>query len=158
MARIYSVPFQALSVSVKQDLWAITTISTLDAWIEEIELDPPYTSILELPVSLNLFTGSYSAGSGHTSTPTPAPHDPNDASASFTMALQNSTQTSVGTGTHVVKRAWNWQLVNGLLWQPQQPAHAYRIPPSACMTVSLDLAPGSALNVSGNIIVREGSY
>jgi hypothetical protein len=155
MARIYSIPFQALTVSAKQDLWAITTGSSLEAVIEEIVLDPCGTSVSELAISLNLYTASYTAGSGG-STATLAKHDPGDAGASFTAKLQNMTQTS--GGTHIVLRAFDWQIVNGLLWQPQQPGHAYRIPISACMVVSLDTTPGSSLTVSGNAIVREGSY
>lgn len=158
MARIYSIPFQALTVSAKQDLWAVTTGSVLDAWIEEIALDPPSTLIVELQVSLNLFTGSYTAGTAGT-VAVLANHDPADTTPpSFTAKLQNTGQTAAGTGTHVTKRAFNWQLVNGLLWQPQMPQHAYRIPPSSCMVVSLDVTPSSGLLVCGNVIVREGSY
>lgn len=157
MARVYSIPFQQLTLlTQKQDLWAITTGDAIPAVIEEIELDPVGSTIAELAISLNLFTGSYDAGSDGSSA-TPARHDPADAAASFTVELQNSTQTSTGSGSKLVWRSWNWQLVNGLLWQPQREAQAYLIPVSSCCVVSLDSVP-SALVVAGNVIVREGLY
>lgn len=156
MARIYSIPFQQLSVSAKQDLWAITTGASLQAVVEEVFLDPCATAVNELALSFNLFTGAYASGTSG-STATIARHDQSDAAPSFTAKLQNTGQTASGSGGKIVLRAANWQLVNGYVWQPQQPAQAYVIPVSACLTISLDTAP-SAITVAGNLIVREGYY
>jgi len=154
--RIYRLPFNALSLSTsKQDLWAITTGSSLPAKLEEIRLDPCATAISEFALSLNLFTGSFTAGSGGSSL-TPLKTDQADAAASFTAKLQNTTQTAVGTGTKTNLDAGQWNLVNGWVWQPLKESHKILIPVSACLVVSLDTTPASQ-TVSGCVIVSEGA-
>jgi hypothetical protein len=155
MARLYRLPFNALSLSTgKQDLWAITTGSSLQAVLEEIRLDPCATSISEFSLSINLFTGAFTAGSGG-STLTPTPTDPGDAAASFTCKLQNTTQTLVGSGTKVNKDAGQWNLANGWAWQPLKDGHRILVPISAALIVSLDSTPASQ-TVSGCLIMSEG--
>lgn len=156
MSRVYRLPFNALSLStVKQDLWAITTGSSLAAVLEEIRLDPCASAISEFDLSISLFTGSYTAGSGG-ATLTPAKTDQQETSASFTVKTQNTTQTAVGTGTKTVLDAGQWNLVNGWVWQPLDPRHRIIIPISACLVVSLDSTPASQV-VSGCVIVSEGN-
>jgi len=156
MSRVYRLPFKALNLSsAKQDLWAITTGSSLDAVLEEIRLDPCASAITDFNLSINLFTGSFSAGSGGSSL-TPVQTDQADAAASFSCKLQNTTQTAVGTGTLKNKDAGAWNLVNGWVWQPVDPRHRILIPVSACLVISLDTTPSSQV-VSGCAIVSEGS-
>ena len=153
--RVYHLPFNALGLSTsKQDLWAITTGASLTAVLEEVILDPCAASISEFSISIALFTGSFTAGSGG-ATLTPAKTDEADAAATFTVKTQNTTQTAVGSGVKTVKRAGQWNLVNGWAWQPLSPAHRILIPVSACLVVSLDTVPASQ-TVSGNVIVSEG--
>ena len=152
--RIYTVPFQNLGLSTnKQDLWALTTSSTVPATLEEIRLDPCATSVSEFAVSLVLFTGSYSAGSGG-AVATIAKRNPNEASASSTCKTQNTSQTAVGSGAKLVMDAGSWNLVNGWYWQPINPDHNIIIPVSACLVVSLDTTPASQ-SVSGCLVFRE---
>jgi hypothetical protein len=152
--RVYRIPFKALGLSTNaQDLWAVTTTSSMPCNIEEIRLDPCATSVAEFNVSLSLFTGSYSAGSGGSSaTPQPTVHG--DASAGTTCKLQNTTQTAVGSGTKTVLDAGSWNLVNGWAWQPLDPDHRICVPVSACFVASLDSTPASQ-TVSGCLILRE---
>jgi hypothetical protein len=155
MSRVYRLPFNALGLSTnKQDLWAITTGSSLQAILEEVILDPCSTSVSEFSVSLNLFTGSFTAGSGGT-TLTPSKTDQGDAAASFTVKTQNTTQTLVGSGTKTNEDAGQWNLANGWAWQPLAPGHRIIIPISSCLVISLDTTPASQ-TVSGRCIVSEG--
>ena len=152
--RIYRLPFNALGLSTgKQDLWAITSTSTMPFCLEEVRLDPCATSVAEFNLSVALFTGSFTAGSGG-ATLTPAKTVPGDAAASLTCKTQNTTQTAVGTGTKTALDAGQWNLVNGWVWQPLDPDHRLMVPISACLVVSLDSTPASQ-TVSGCAIVRE---
>lgn len=152
--RIYRLPFNALTVAAVQDLWAITAGASLPCVLEEFRIDPCATSVSEQPITVDLFTGTFTAGSGG-STLTPAKTDEGDAAASFSVKVQNTTRTAVGTGTKTNKDAGAWQLVNGYLWQPLSAASRILIPVNACLAIALNGAPASS-TVSGCAIVSEG--
>jgi hypothetical protein len=152
--RVYRIPMNQLAIGTsKQDLWAITASSSIPLWLEEIRLDPIATSVAEYLLSIQLFTGSFTAGSGGASV-TPTPTLPNDAAAGATAKIGNTTQTAVGTGTKTQKDAGNWNLVNGWAWQPLDTDHRIAVPPSGCIVLSLDTTP-TAATVNGCAIIRE---
>jgi hypothetical protein len=154
MSRVYKLPFKALGLGTgAQDLWAITSTSSMPFDLEEIRLDPCATSVSEFPITINLFTGSFTAGSGG-ATLTPVKLCQGDAAAVTTCKTQNTTQTAVGTGTKTNLDALSWNLVNGLIWQPSYPDHVIPVPVSACLVISLDSTPASQ-TVSGCAIIRE---
>lgn len=158
MARLYSVPFQALTVSAQQDLWAFTTGGSLEAVLESLTIASSATAVAELQIAFVLFTGSYTAGSGGSSA-TIAKTDPGDAAASFTARTQDTTKTLVGSGTSTVLWTDSYQMVNGYLWPPPMASSApliFRIPISARLTVQLNSTP-SSVTISGNAVIREGS-
>jgi len=152
--RIYRVPMNQLAITTnKVDLWALTASASIPFWLEEIRLDPIATSVSEYLLSLNLFTGTFTAGSGGT-TVTPAKNEPNDSSAGASAKVGNTTQTAVGTGTKLQLDAGQWNLVNGWVWQPIDPDHRIAVPVSGCLVLSLDTTP-SAATVNGCAIIRE---
>ena len=152
--RIYRVPMNQLAITTnKVDLWALTASASIPFWLEEIRLDPIATSVSEYLLSLNLFTGTFTAGSGGT-TVTPAKNEPNDSSAGASAKVGNTTQTAVGTGTRLQLDAGQWNLVNGWVWQPIDPDHRIAVPVSGCLVLSLDTTP-SAATVNGCAIIRE---
>lgn len=152
--RIYRVPMNQLAISTsKVDLWAITASSTIPFWLEEIRLDPDATAVATYLLSLNLYTGSFTAGSGGTSV-TPAKNLPNDAAAGATAKVGNTTQTVVGSGTKLNLDAGQWNLVNGWVWQPIDIDHRVPVPVSGCIVLSLDTTP-SAATANGCAIIRE---
>lgn len=156
MSRIYRLPFNAINLNTGvQDLWAVTTGANLPAVLNEIRLDPCAQGVTEFKLSLNLFTGSYTAGTGGNPF-TPVKTDEGDNGASFTVKTQNTTQTGVGTGSKINKDAGQWNLVNGWVWQPLDTAHRILIPVSCCLVLSLDTVPASQI-VSGCMIVSEGN-
>src|SRR5258708_8847818 len=135
--RIYRIPMNQLALGPsQQDLWAITSSSTIPFWLEEIRLDPIATAVAEYLLSLSLFTSTFTAGSGGT-TPTPAKNSPNDAAAGATARIGGTTKTLVGTGVKLQLDAGNWNLVNGWVWQPLDSDHRIPIPVSACLPLSL---------------------
>ncbi len=153
--RIYRVPMNQLAIGTsKQDLWAITASSTIPFWLEEIRLDPTATAVAEYLLSLRLFTGSFTAGSGGSTTPGVVKNLPNDSAAGATSKVGNTTQTAVGTGVDLQVDAGNWNLVNGWAWQPIDSDHRIPVPPSGCIVLSLDTTPVAA-TVNGCAIIRE---
>lgn len=152
--RVYSVPFNALALSTNmQDLWALTTGSSIACAVEEIRLDPCATSVSEFKLSLALFTSTYTAGSSGSAV-TPVRRIKSDAVATTTCKVQNTGQTAIGTGAMSVLDAGQWNLVNGWYWQPINFDHRIIVPVSACFVVSLDSSPGSQ-TASGCLIFRE---
>lgn len=152
--RVYRIPMNQLALGTsKQDLWAITASSSIPLWLEELRLDPISTSVAEYLLSLNLFTGSFTAGSGGTSV-TPAKNEPNDSAAGATAKVGNTTQSATGSGTKLALDAGQWNLVNGWVWQPIDPDHRIAVPTSACLVLSLDTTPVAA-TVNGCAIIRE---
>ena len=152
--RVYRVFMNQLAIGTsKQDLWAITASSTIPFWLEEIRLDPIATSVTEYLLSISLFSGSFTAGSGGTSV-TPTKTAFNDAAAGATAKVGNTTQTAVGTGTKTQHDAGQWNLVNGWVWQPLDIDHRIAVPMSDCIVLSLDTTP-SAATVNGCAVIRE---
>ena len=152
--RVYRVPMNQLAIGTsKQDLWAITASGTIPFALEEIRLDPIATSVAEYLLSIQKFSGAFTAGSGGASV-TPVANLPNDAAAGATAKVGNTTQTAVGSGTKTQMDAGQWNLVNGWVWQPLDVDHRIIVPVSACIVLSLDTTP-SAATVNGCAIIRE---
>lgn len=152
--RVYRVPMNQLAIGTsKQDLWAITASSSIPFWLEEIRLDPIATAVSEYLLSLSVFTGSFTAGSGGIGV-TPVRALANDSAAGATAKIQNTTQTAVGTGTKTQHDAGQWNLVNGWVWQPLDPDHRIAVPMSGCIVLSLDTTPVAAA-VNGCAVIRE---
>ena len=152
--RVYRVPMNQLALSTsKVDLWAITGSSSIPLFLEELRLDPIATAVAEYLLSLSVFTGSFTAGSGGT-TVTPVRALPNDAAAGASAKIGNTTQTAVGTGTKTQHDAGTWNLVNGWAWQPIDTDHRIVVPVSGCLVLSLDTTP-TAATVNGCAVFRE---
>lgn len=153
--RVYRIPMNQLAIGTsKQDLWAITASSTIPFWLEELRLDPIAAAVSEYLLSISVFTGSFTAGSGGT-TVTPVKAQANDAAAGATAKIGNTTQTAVGTGTKTQHDAGQLNLVNGWAWQPLDLyEHRIAVPVSGCIVLSLDTTP-TAATVNGCAIIRE---
>jgi len=153
MSRVYRVPINQWAMASSQEVFELTAAAGIPCWLEEIRLDPFQTSVAEFLMSLSLFTGSFTAGSGGTSV-TPTPTLPNDVAASATFKFGNTTRTAVGSGTKVQKDAGQINSVNGWYWQPIDTLHRIAIPASACLALSLDTTAVTA-TINGCVIFSE---
>jgi hypothetical protein len=152
--RVYRVPMNQLAIGTAQkDMWAITASSTIPFLLEEIRLDPVATSVTEYLLSISLFTGTFTAGSGGT-TVVPVEADYYDPAAGATAKVGNTTKTAVGTGVKTVHDAGQWNLVNGWVWQPLDTDHRIAVPVSCCIVLALDTTP-TAATINGCAIIRE---
>lgn len=150
---VYRVPLNALVLSTsKVDIFSLTTSASQSCRLEEIRLDPIAASVADFALTLHVFSGSYTAGTGGT-TITAAPVFSQNA-ASSTTAKVGTTQTAVGSGTDTLHDVGSFNLVNGWSWQPVDPDHRIIVPVSCQFVLSLDTTPASQ-TLYGCLIFRE---
>lgn len=150
---VYRVPLNALALATsKVDIFSLTTTSTQGCRIEEIRLDPNASAVSEFALTLHIFSGSYTAGTGGT-TITAAPVFSQNAASSTTCKV-GTTQTTVGSGTDTLHDVGSFNLVNGWAWQPADTDHRIMVPISCQFVLSLDTTPASQ-TLYGCLIFRE---
>ena len=152
--RVYAVPFKNVSISAVQDVLGIYAGSAKALEIHEVRLgQTTITTAAQLRLTLRRLPATVTAGTGGT-TPTPVPQNKNDTAASFTAHANDATTQASTSGTALDYTPDVWNLVNGydMLYAPEdRPV----INPNEAFIVSLDQAPGSAMNCSGVAIVAE---
>ena len=150
--RVYSVEFNAVSVSAVQDLFLVQSTSGMAFKLLEIVLGQiTLTTVEELRLTLKRFSGAYTAGTGGTAF-TPVKHNFGDAAATATCFTNATTQTSGGTAT--ILRADTFNEVNGYQYLAI-PDREIIIAPSQALVVSLDTSPAAARIMSGTLTLEE---
>lgn len=155
--RMYTVQFDAVTVSAAQDLFEITPADDKPIQICGLSLDnvggtadagDASEELLRLAV-IRGFTSSGSAGSA----PTPVPCQFGDAAAAFTAEVNNTSLATTGSSTQPWSLGWNPR-VPLREFLPQE----YWISASQANTtivVRLVTAPADAMSTSGTLWVAE---
>jgi hypothetical protein len=154
MARgVYTISFKQVSVAAVQDLLAAYAGSSKVLEIHSVIIGQiTGTTVQNLPITMNHLPATVTTGSGGTA-PTPQKTNPGDAAATFTARANDTTQaTTSGTSSRVVADVFN--TINGYFYQPPREDRP-RISSNEAFVVSLDAAPGSALTMSGTMVVEE---
>src|SRR4051812_49351205 len=110
MSRLYTVEFNAVSVSAAQDLFEITPADDIPLIIHGLfvgQYSDAGDAQAEL-LSWRIIRGFPSSGSGGNSA-TPVPVRRGDAAAGFTAEINNTTVATTGTTKNVHSDAWNVQ-------------------------------------------------
>lgn len=153
--RIYSATFQAVAVSVVQDLFEILTPSTAVMVLHRITItqqsEEGDAQDEQLRCSVYRVTGAPTSGSGG-STATPRPHNQGDSAAGITVEINNTTQLSGGTSVALWSEAWNVRA--GWDFYPA-PENRPTFQPSTRCLVTLDEAPADAITMSGMVVFEE---
>ena len=155
--RLYTVQFNAVAVTVAQDLFEI--LAPTDAVVKVHEWEVFQTSDVgdaqEEILRLETVRGIGSVTSGSVgSIPTAQPVEDGDPAFGGTVEANNTTRMAVGTGTleTLEQRGWNVRVPLRLVYTPEQrPA----ISPGNRWTLSLPAAPADSLTVSGILLVEE---
>lgn len=159
--RQYSVAFEAVSITVAQDLFNIApgadkpihlvglTLAaaggTADAGDAQEEL---------LRVSVRRFAATVTAGTGG-STPTAVPKDSDDTAAGTTCRANDGTTRASTSGTNWLWHADGWnQRVPYAMWWPENFQLSAQTTGQRII-VGLDTAPADALLVSGTLYFDE---
>lgn len=153
MGRIYTVQFNAVSVTAQQDFFEIVAPSDSVVLIHDITLSQASEvgDTQEEGLAILLKSGQTTSGSGG-SAPTPIPRDFGDAAAGLTAEANNTTKATAGT--IVTHHAWNWnvRMPFQIIFTPETRP---QLSPSRRATVELATTPADAIVVSGTITVEE---
>lgn len=151
MPRVYTVSFEAVSVSAAQDLVTIIgaankTVKVLRRWVASVSQTLPTAQSLELHSAI---LTAITAGSGGT-TPSILKTDPGDANASFTAHVNDTTPT---TGTLAAEWPDGMHVFNRY-------DEVFTTPPvisgtTEAFVFKLVAAPSGTLTLSGGVEVEE---
>lgn len=151
--RIYSAVFEGISVSAVQDLFELTCGSGLLTRLMEVHITQDASETSEqLPVTIKRIPSPTSGSGGASVTPRKI-GGTGDASSGATVERNNTTRATSGGTIETLRRrgenilnGWHWDLV---------PENFILIPPSGMIIVGLEVAPGAALTMSGEMVWGE---
>lgn len=157
--RLYTVVFQAVSVSATQDLFYIKPAADKICFLEGVYVsnvagtaDAGDAQEELLRVEILRLASTVTVGSGGNSY-TPAPVNVNDAAAGFTARI-NDTTAATSSGSTTVMHADGWNVRVPFSW-PLIPEHRHVVANAQALTVKLNLAPNDAVTCNGTAYVRE---
>ncbi len=157
LGRMYKAIFDAVSVTVEQDLFEILAPTDAVVIVHSIdigqELDAGDAEAEMLSWKVVRGEGSVTTGSGGT-TPTARPVHKGDAAFGGTVKVNNTTKMAVGTGALVDLGARTFNVQIGLFnqWAPDE---REVISPGDRLTIELAKAPVDPLTMSGTIVFEE---
>lgn len=153
MSGIYTVQFNAVTVTAAQDLFEITGSSTqplvILGW--EIGQTSDVGDAQEEILSLLFKSGQTTSGSGGSS-PSKVATDGTSAAAGFSAEANNTTKASAGTILTHWAGTWNVRMAHEKVFTPEQ---QILLPAGRRCTLELVGAPADALTVNGTIWVQE---
>jgi len=154
---MYTVVFQAVSVSAQQDLFEITPADDKPVRIHAIRLSQSGTADFgdaqEEGLRVACIRGHSTGGSGG-SAPTPRPTNRSDAAAGFTAEVNNTTIASVGTPLQLDESCWNVRMPGDFIWTPETRLEASQA--DTTIVMRLLTTPADAIStVSGTLYVEE---
>lgn len=151
--RVYTVVFDAVSVTAAQDLFELTPAD--DKPIELVRLKLFQTSDVGDAAAENLqlkvIRGNTTSGSGGTA-PTPAPVSPGAPAAGFTAEVNNTTVATSGTAVTLMADGWNIAVGCDIWFDDEERLGANQ---SNTLIRITQTAPADALTMSGTLWVRE---
>lgn len=156
MSGVYTVPFEKVSVSAVQDLWAIVAHASKQCVLLGFELAvsggaADAGDAQEELLPLRIRSGQSSAGSGGTA-PTPQNVDRAGGAAGFTARVNDTTQAS--SGSPVVQWAGAFNTRAGID-KPLTEFQQLIFGAGVRLTIELTAAPADALEISGVAWVQE---
>src|SRR3954467_2543579 len=121
MPRMYSIPFNGVTVSAQQDWFEVNVAASKIVRIHSLHLsqETNVSDANEKELRLAVKTGATTSGSGGTA-PTAVPRVTGDTAFTGTVEVNNTTKATAGTiVTHSV-RTWNIRIPFDLYYPPDQ--------------------------------------
>lgn len=151
MGRMYTVTFDAISVSAVQDFFEINPAADKPVLIHSVQITNLAAETSEqLRMRISRISASFASGSGGASV-TPTKKDPGDGSVGATCERNNTTQA---TGTKDVLWSEGQNVLNGWMYLPPPQSRPIFTTGEPCI-IDLPTAPGAALSMSGNVEFEE---
>lgn len=151
--RMYTVAFNAVSVSAAQDVFEITPADDKPCVIHAVYLGQ-YSDAGDAQDELlgwQIIRGYTTSGSGG-SAPTPRPTNRSDAAAGFTAEVNNTTVATTGTTHTLHSDAFNVRA--GLVWIPTPEMRPTVSQADTTLVVRIT-APADAVTLNGTLYVEE---
>jgi hypothetical protein len=159
LGRAYTVPFSAVAVTAKMDLFYLKPAADKPISLEWFEIaasggtaDAGDAQEELLDIRVIKLPATVTVGSGGTA-PTPSPLATNDAAAGFTARVNDTTvATTSGTALTMHPSGWNNRVPG--VWLPP-PEHRQLVANAQAIVVRLETAPADSILLSGVAYVRE---
>lgn len=154
MARTYTIPFTAVSVSAAQDLWEITPADDKPVKILGLVIGQ-YSDVGDANaenLSVKISRGWGTSGSGG-SPGAPVPVAPADSAVGFSAEINNTTVASTGTEVVLFSDVWNTQ-AGYQMWFPEGAQPGCSQATGVILTVRIT-APADAITANGTLFVSE---
>jgi len=154
MGRLYTVQFNAISVSAVQELFSILPASNIPCLVHALFLGQTSDvgDAQDEVLLYQIIRGHTTVGSGGASV-TPVPLDPNDSSAGFTARRNDTTIASSGTPVTLLSDTFNVRAGLQLIFTPEMRP---RVENAEYLVVRLPATqPADALTMSGTLFVEE---
>lgn len=154
MSEIFTIVCKNVSVSAAQDVLSAKAASTKKLELLGVEMNANgQTTVGNYPIRLRYFPATVTAGTGGGSV-TGQNVNPDGASAGFTARANDTTQSSTsGTAVDLVDTQFN--PINGYYWEPPARGEPPKADLSTQFVLSLDANPGSTINVSATMWLKE---
>jgi hypothetical protein len=157
IGRVYTVPFENVTVSASQDFFEISPADDRPVALMGLTLDnvggtSDAGDAQEEFLRLLIRRGHTTSGSGGT-TPTPGALNPLDAAAGFAAEVNNTTIASVGTTVDLVPLGWNVRVPLREFWPEELWPRATQA--NTTIVVRMLSTPADPLSVSGCLYVVE---
>jgi hypothetical protein len=154
MARVYSVPIDAIAVAAAQDVFFLLASASVPLEIHSVQLDQKTLTGWEAKdITFRRFPATVTAGTGG-AVVTPIRHSPGDQAA-VTTARRNDTTLATTTGTPEIIKGFDFNFLNGFLWLPAGAEDRIILAPSTAFIVRLGTAPSASMTVSGELTFAE---
>ena len=153
MGRMYTVVFEAGSVTAQQDFFEVVAPADSVVVLHSVVLTQTSDvgDAAEEMLSVAIRSGQTTSGSGG-SAPTAIPLSLGDAAFGGTVEVNNTTKASLGTIVSHHRESFN--IRTGLVYLPT-PEMRKTLSPSARMTVELLTTPADALTMDGTLVFEE---
>src|SRR4051794_35687622 len=150
MPRMYSIPFNGVTVSAQQDWFEVNVAASKIVRIHSLHLsqETNVSDANEKELRLAVKSGQTTSGSGGTA-PTAVPREAGDSAYAGTVEVNNTTKASTGTIVTHATRTWNIRVPLDVYWPPDQ---RITLAPSARATVELLTTPAAAIVMSGELV------
>lgn len=156
MKRVYTVVFEAVSVTAAQDFFELTPADDKPVDILAVVLtqvgNADIGDTAEELLRWSIIRGHATGGSGG-SAPTPRPVDRSGPAAGFAAEVNNTTIASTGT-THIL-HADAFNVRAPFIWIPPPGMECEASQADTTMVVRLNTAPADAITLSGTLYVAE---
>lgn len=154
MARVYTVSFENVTVSVAQDFFEVSPaddhpVVILACYLDQIS---DVGDAAEEMLRYKIIRGHATSGSGG-SAATARPLDPGDSAASFSAEVNNTTIASTGTAVDLHAGAFNIRAGLALIFPPEMTPVANQ--GNTTIVVRLMAAPADAVTMSGTLYIAE---